>query len=179
MSDYDILGNIAIIKGENKTKKEKIAEAKELLGELKGMKRRKIRVVYFSFSEDSKNDEDKCDLYGAVVALPDFSSLAAIMGLLFFEVDGLTSVLRYWLVGAGFRDQRVGARLIRSYFASCPAVKRFTLWVRSDNETALAKYRNYGYAADGLVDQVVIRRQTTAAGAGPGTTAKGGSLGQN
>ncbi len=31
MSSYDILGNIAIIKGEEKTKSEKIAEAKELL----------------------------------------------------------------------------------------------------------------------------------------------------
>lgn len=31
MADYDILGNIAIIKGERKTKKDKIKEAKELL----------------------------------------------------------------------------------------------------------------------------------------------------
>lgn len=31
MSDYDIVGNIAIMKGEGKTKKEKLAEAKELL----------------------------------------------------------------------------------------------------------------------------------------------------
>jgi tRNA (guanine37-N1)-methyltransferase len=31
MSDYDILGNIAIIKGEGKTKKEKLKEAKEVL----------------------------------------------------------------------------------------------------------------------------------------------------
>lgn len=31
MADYDILGNIAIIKGEGKTKKEKLEEAKELL----------------------------------------------------------------------------------------------------------------------------------------------------
>ena len=31
MADYDLLGNIAIIKGEGKSKKEKIAQAKELL----------------------------------------------------------------------------------------------------------------------------------------------------
>lgn len=32
MADYDVVGNIAIIKGEGKTKKEKIAQAKEILG---------------------------------------------------------------------------------------------------------------------------------------------------
>jgi hypothetical protein len=106
-------------------------------------------------------------------------SADAIAGLLFYEVDGFSSVLRYWLVGAGFRDQRVGARLIRSYFALCPAVKRFTLWVLADNENAMARYRNYGYGPDGLIDQVMIRRQAPDAGVRPGMTAKGGQNGQN
>jgi predicted N-acetyltransferase YhbS len=89
-------------------------------------------------------------------------SAEAIAGLLFFETYGLTSVLRYWLVDPGSRNQRVGARLIRSYFASCQSVKLFNLWVLSDNKNAMARYRNYGYAPDGLIDQVMIRRLAAA-----------------
>jgi hypothetical protein len=41
-------------------------------------------------------------------------------------------------------------------------VKLFNLWVLSDNKNAMARYRNYGYAPDGLIDQVMIRRLAAA-----------------
>lgn len=83
---------------------------------------------------------------------------AAIAGLLFFEVTGQSSLLRHWLVDGAHRDQRIGARLMRRYFADCKDVRRFVLWVISDNHNAIDRYRHYGYQQDGLIDQVLMRR---------------------
>ena len=83
---------------------------------------------------------------------------AAIAGVLFFEVTGQSSLLRHWLVDPACRDQRIGARLMRRYFADCSDVRRFLLWVVSDNDNAIDRYRHYGYQPDGLIDQVLIRR---------------------
>jgi ribosomal protein S18 acetylase RimI-like enzyme len=82
----------------------------------------------------------------------------AIAGMLFSEVTGQSSLLRHWVVDPAHRDQRIGARLIRRYFADCKDVRRFLLWVISDNHNAIDRYRHYGYQQDGLIDQVLIRR---------------------
>jgi len=83
---------------------------------------------------------------------------AAIAGMLVYDVTGQSSLLRHWVVDGAHRDQRVGARLIRRYFADCKDVRRFLLWVISDNDNAIDRYRHYGYSRDGLIDQVLIRR---------------------
>lgn len=81
-----------------------------------------------------------------------------IAGMLFSEITGQSSLLRHWLVDPAFRDQRIGARLMRRYFADCKDVRRFLLWVICDNHNAIDRYRHYGYQQDGLIDQVLIRR---------------------
>ena len=86
------------------------------------------------------------------------SATGSIAGLLFFEVTGQSSLLRHWLVDPAHRDQRIGTRLMRRYFADCKDVRRFLLWVISDNHNAIDRYRHYGYQQDGLIDQVLIRR---------------------
>jgi len=78
-----------------------------------------------------------------------------LAGLLFFETQGMTSTLRYWLVAEGFRDRHVGAALMRRYLTTQSAVRRFLLWVIAINDNAVQKYRRYGFAPDGLVDQVL------------------------
>jgi len=78
-----------------------------------------------------------------------------LAGLLFFETQGLASTVRFWAVADPFRALRVGSALMQHYFQTQNAVRRFTLWVNSGNENAIAKYRHYGYAPDGLVDQVL------------------------
>jgi len=80
----------------------------------------------------------------------------ALAAFLFFETQGLTSTVRYWVVAERFRSNRFGAAVIRHYFASQPAVRRFILWVTADNENAVQKYRHYGYAPDGLIDHVLV-----------------------
>ena len=79
----------------------------------------------------------------------------ALAGLLFFETQGFTSTVRYWLVAERFRAQRFGAALLRQYLTINSTVRRFVLWVIADNENAITAYQHYDYAADGLVDHVL------------------------
>jgi hypothetical protein len=87
-----------------------------------------------------------------VLAIKYGGGLAA---MLFFETQGFTSTIRYWVVADQFQSRRLGASLIRHYFATQSAVRRFILWVVATNENAVKKYRHYGYAPDGLVDHVL------------------------
>lgn len=76
-------------------------------------------------------------------------------GLLFFETQGLTSAVRYWLVAKSSRSLGFGSALMTHYFAIHSQVRRTLLWVIASNEAAIAKYRHYGFTADGLVDYVL------------------------
>jgi hypothetical protein len=86
----------------------------------------------------------------------------ALAALLFFETQGLTSTVRYWVVAERFQSHRFGSALIRHYFTAQSAVRRFILWVRADNENAVMKYGHYGYHPDGLVDQVLVNEMIRA-----------------
>ena len=79
-----------------------------------------------------------------------------IAALLFFETQGLTSTIRYWLVASHFNSRGFGSALIRHYFLSQSAVRRFILWVTATNENTIQKYQHYGYAPDGLIDHVLV-----------------------
>ena len=79
----------------------------------------------------------------------------ALAGLLFFETRGVTSTLRFWTVADEFRDAHIGSALMRRYLESQTEVRRFLLWVNTDNEDALNKYRHYHYETDGVVDYVL------------------------
>ena len=79
----------------------------------------------------------------------------SIAGLLYFEDQGFTSMVRYWLVNQSFRDQGFGSALMSCYLARPSGVKRFVLWVVADNELAIAKYRQHGFASEGLLDYVL------------------------
>jgi hypothetical protein len=79
-----------------------------------------------------------------------------LAGLLFFETQGFTSAVRFWLVAEQFRSARCGAALMRQYIALHDDVRRFVLWVMKDNPNAIQKYQHYGYQPDKLVDHVLI-----------------------
>jgi GNAT superfamily N-acetyltransferase len=86
-----------------------------------------------------------------ILTLRDGNALA---GLLHFETRGATSTLRYWVVAPEFQNRHIGSALMRRYLASHPHVRRFVLWVNSDNADALHKYQHYHYARDGVVDRI-------------------------
>jgi len=81
-----------------------------------------------------------------------------LAGLLFFETQGFTSMLRYWLVSERFRAFRFGSALMYGYFTTQKTVRRFVLWVLTGNENAIQKYQHYGYVADGLVNLVLANQ---------------------
>jgi ribosomal protein S18 acetylase RimI-like enzyme len=122
------------------------------------------RMLRTSFDHYAEQLPDLEEIRKAVAAqrILVVRSAGEIAGLLFFEVEGLTSVLRYWLVDTRFRNQKVGSRLIRSYFAACATARRFILWVLSDNQNAIGRYEGYGYRPDRLTDRVLIRRGMAA-----------------
>ena len=78
-------------------------------------------------------------------------------GVLYFETQGMASTVRFWAVAERFRDRRLGSALMQHYFQIHAAVRRFSLWVNTANDNAIAKYRHYGYAPDGLLDQVFAK----------------------
>jgi len=81
---------------------------------------------------------------------------AGLAALLFFETQGVTSTIRYWVVAQPYRANRYGSALIRRYFASQNGARRFVLWVTADNKNAVEKYHHYGYSPDGLIDHVMV-----------------------
>ena len=87
---------------------------------------------------------------------------AGLGGLLFFETTGQTSILRYWFVDDRHRGEGIGARLIKTFFRLCRAGKRIMLWVIADNAGAIEKYQHYGFRAESLVDQIMIRKEERA-----------------
>jgi hypothetical protein len=79
-----------------------------------------------------------------------------LAGLLFFETQGLASIVRFWAVVEKFRALKVGSELIRHYFKTQNSVRRFTLWVNVKNDNAIQKYCHYSYQPDGLVDHILV-----------------------
>lgn len=94
-----------------------------------------------------------------ILAVKVAGELAA---LLFYETQGLTSILRYWLVAKPHESRGFGSLLLREYLGSQTAVRRFLLWVAAQNERAMGKYLQYGYAADGLEDEVMVNEMIAA-----------------
>lgn len=81
-----------------------------------------------------------------------------LVGLLYYECTGMTSILRYWLVRDGFRNRGIGATLMSSYISQCHKARRFVLWVLDGNSDATVKYRHYGFQEDSLIDIVMTRK---------------------
>lgn len=77
-------------------------------------------------------------------------------GVLIYETQGQTSTLRYWWVSERYRQQGIGARLLRTMLHHCRESRRIVLWVVESNADAIAKYEHYGFRREGLVDQIMV-----------------------
>jgi len=82
---------------------------------------------------------------------------AAIAGLVFFETAGAMATLRYWCVDAAFRDQGIGAKLIKAFFHRCRTCRSIVLWVHADNENAIRRYKHYGFQRTDTKDLILLR----------------------
>lgn len=81
-----------------------------------------------------------------------------LCGFLIFEISGTTSwYLRYWYTSPEYRNQRVGARLLKTALVIGKETKRQQLWVISDNENAIKRYEHYGFQKEPINDYVMIK----------------------
>lgn len=76
-------------------------------------------------------------------------------GFLIYEVNTTTLYLRYWFTLPGFRDKKVGSRLLRRFFEEGRDTKRQLFWVIRTNENAIKRYRHYGFAEENMYDFVM------------------------
>lgn len=83
----------------------------------------------------------------------------SIGGLLIYENTGILSHLREWHVNKDYRNEKIGSKLIKSYFNLSRECKRFILWVKNENLDAINRYKHYGYKEDKLIDQILVKRK--------------------
>lgn len=79
-----------------------------------------------------------------------------IAGFLIFEINGVTSYLRYWFALPDYRDKKVGSTLLRQFFAESSNAKRQYFWVVQNNDNALKRYRHYGFQEEDMYDRVYV-----------------------
>jgi len=82
-----------------------------------------------------------------------------IIGFVIFEINGLTSYLRYWFVAPESRNKKIGSVLLRRFFYECRNTKRELFWVIESNGNAISRYKHYGFKSEQMFDQVLIKRQ--------------------
>jgi hypothetical protein len=81
----------------------------------------------------------------------------SVSGFLWAERTGVTVLIRYLCVDAAKRGTGFGGSLMRGYFREMAGCTRHLLWLRDNNRSAAACYGHYGYAPDGLEDQIMKR----------------------
>lgn len=79
-----------------------------------------------------------------------------IIGMIIYEKNPTSIHLRYWWVSPTQRNKGIGADLLRDYFLAGQNCKLQFLWVFSDNNDAISKYRHYGFDFDGIADEIYI-----------------------
>lgn len=96
-------------------------------------------------------DELCCDISaGGVLLYGD-------VGLLHCKTAKNKSELRHLCVAESARGQGIGEKLVLGYHALTEGMRR-TVWVREDFAPAKKIYEKCGYAADGMISRVLIRR---------------------
>jgi ribosomal protein S18 acetylase RimI-like enzyme len=78
-----------------------------------------------------------------------------IIGLVVFEITGLTSYLRYWFTHPAYRNRKIGSAMLRRFFYECRYTKRQQFWVIASNKNAIKRYRHYGFEQEQLVDMIM------------------------
>jgi ribosomal protein S18 acetylase RimI-like enzyme len=82
-----------------------------------------------------------------------------VLAFVIYEIKGMTSYLRYWFVLPEYRDKKFGSVLLRRFFYESRNTKRQIFWVLASNENAIIRYKHYGFEAETMLDQVMIKSQ--------------------
>lgn len=125
---------------------------------------RKIFDNYFNkYIEQIPTDEELTSLINNNCILLIKHDIT-IIGLCIYEHIGCNMYLRYWWVNQNFRGKGIGGRLLNTFFTIKPDIKRYILWVFSDNENAISKYKHYGFEFDGTSDEIYCIKPSSLTG---------------
>lgn len=115
------------------------------------------RYLHTYFDEQTEQipyDEELVDYAkrGHVLICEEAGQMA---GFLIFELNATTLYLRYWFTHPGYRDRKVGSRLLRRFFEEGKKTKRQLFWVIRTNENAIKRYKHYGFYEEDMYDFVM------------------------
>lgn len=79
----------------------------------------------------------------------------SLLGFAIFDLRPATLHLRYWFVLPSVRGLGKGGRLLKSVLAAGAKTRRQYLWVKTDNENAIDRYRHYGFQFEAMKDVVM------------------------
>ncbi len=82
-----------------------------------------------------------------------------IVGFVIFEKSVATLYLRYWFVHPGYRNMKVGSKLLNHFFYTGKDCKRHQLWVIETNDNAIVRYEHYDFKAENLFDVVYTNKE--------------------
>lgn len=81
-----------------------------------------------------------------------------LCGFLIAEHLGITWYLRYWYTSPDYRNQGIGAKLLKTSLLMAGETKRQIFWVISDNDNAIKRYEHYGFKRENMNDYVLIKK---------------------
>lgn len=87
-----------------------------------------------------------------------YESEKDILGFVIYDLNGLTSYLRYWFVHPGHRNEKIGSVLLSKYFKCSEGTKRQLFWVIQSNDNAIKRYKHYGFEPENLVNLVMTNK---------------------
>ena len=82
----------------------------------------------------------------------------SVIGFVIFEINGLTSYLRYWFTHPDHRNKKIGSALLRRFFHESRTTKRQLFWVIENNKNAIIRYKHYSFKPEQLFDKIMIKK---------------------
>lgn len=123
--------------------------------------------VAFVYNAMQKNFDPLAEQLPSMKELEDYAERKQLLvikegdslcGFLIFEIMGVTWYLRYWYTSPNYRNNGIGAGLMRTSLIYGIESKRQILWVIANNENAIKRYEHYGFKKENMNDLVMIKR---------------------
>lgn len=119
---------------------------------------RQLLYQYFDARCEQIPYQEELDQYANNNLILVYKEEGAILGFVIFESNRSTHYLRYWFVHPEHRDMKIGSILLNTFFFEGRNTRRQLLWVITDNENAIKRYRHYGFTEENLYDIVISNK---------------------
>lgn len=119
-----------------------------------------LGLLYTNFDQKAEQLPDKVQVLEWINnnCIYTYMHDSKIIGLIIFEIIGITLYLRYWFVNAGFRDRKIGSELFSYFLHAGKETKRQLFWVLQSNENAIKRYKHFGFEAENMFNFVLINK---------------------